>query len=184
VAALAVLRDDPVCPSPGAPTVVQDPFLIEFRELTWEGRTDGGFRLVAGQATWLATRAGASWTVERPGNRDAWTLERRGEGSVREHLLSDGSGTERGRTARDPGQGAGECAVALADGRIFRIRRRGLRIGRLELAGWETSGAYWVASPGALGWRLEATVAGGALDRVEELLVLFAAEIAQAEETG
>ena len=50
------------------------------------------------------------------------------------------------------------------------------------MLGWETPGAYLVARPQSAGWTIAAMPACGGLQEIESLLVLFAAEILDAED--
>jgi len=108
-------------------------------------------------------------------------LRRRTEGGF---LLADEEGAERGRTLRGA-RGARTVdgtTLLLADGRLFEIRSA-IAEGRpgFELCGWEVSGAYVRAEAGPDGWALSLTPAGTALPGAEMLVLLFAAELADAD---
>lgn len=146
----------------------------------------GGFGLV-GQDDWRldaeltkegwtlrAARAGADWKLRRAaGESGGFVLETESG----ERLL------EMGRTSHYPGTEdvEGPASLLLADGRLFRILPRLGQEPRLEVAGWEVPGAYWIAKPRGDGWRLRPTPAGEILGDVLELLVLLAAEILHTE---
>ena len=147
-----------------------------------ERLADGGFRLVH--------PGGLAWTARPvPGGLrlDAGLLRRRTDVEGGGHLLeTDGAGgeaVERGRTMR-----AGRSArtvdgvtILLDDGRLFEIRSA-VADGVLgfELSGWEVSGAYARAELEGGGWALWLTPAGSALPDADTVLLLFAAELAEA----
>jgi len=85
--------------------------------------------------------------------------------------------------SREPGARAGDgpAWLLLEDGRLFRVCLRGPRRCRFELRGWETSGAYFEATPESRGWNIAPMVAGAELRGVTPLLMLFAAEILDAD---
>ena len=90
-----------------------------------------------------------------------------------------GEARDAGRTSHAAGSGhvTDGVSLLLSDGRLFWVLPRGDPEPRFELVGWEVPGAYWSARRKDDGWRLAATVAGRELGIVEELLILFAAEI-------
>jgi len=115
-------------------------------------------------------------------------LRRRTDVTGGGYLLMEGApgteGAERGRTmraARGPRTVDG-ITILLADGRLFQIRSA-IEEGRpgFELCGWEVSGAYVRAEAAPGGWTLSLTPAGHALPDAETLVLLFAAELADAD---
>jgi len=129
--------------------------------------------------------------VPRAGRRGAWSYGRgetvwtigRGPEHVGGFVLEDGT-REIGRTTpvAGPDGGAGETTVLLEDGRAFRLRFRPTPEPRVELAGWETRGAYLEARPHRDGWTITATPAGRAMGMDDSLLVLMTAELCLVED--
>ncbi len=148
------------------------------RELTLVCLPSGGFSLESGGDDPIrVVPDGEGWTTE--GRLAGWRL-RRGESDAGGLVLSrPGSETEAGRaTPTEPRRdGPGTSYLLLEDGRLFRVAPRGMRDGRWELLGWETPGAYWVASPEDDRWTLRPTPAGGELSDTDALMILFAAEL-------
>jgi hypothetical protein len=147
---------------------------------------DGGFGLV-GRGDWRldAEATADGWVVRAARGGGDWNL-RRASGESGGFVLESEEGERRlelGRTSHYPGTHdvEGPASVLLADGRLFRILPRMGREPRLEVAGWEVSGAYWIARPLEGQWRLEPTPAGQVLGDELELLVLVAAEILHTE---
>jgi len=68
----------------------------------------------------------------------------------------------------------------MADGRVYRMHLRGPEDPRYELVGWETSGAYLTARPGAGSWSIVPEPASSGLDEIRPILILVAAEILNA----
>ena len=122
-------------------------------------RTPGGFRIDAG--------AGTGWTIEdRRGDDRGYVLwdERRGERRC------------AARTSRPPGFEAAPTLL-LEDGRLFRIRIRGLAPPRVEMHGDAVVGAYLEATLATIGWEIVTTPAGESLGAPPEALWLFGAEL-------
>ena len=149
----------------------------------------GGFEIRAGgRPTIRVHPCRGGWSVgDDPGPASSppaagGVLERTVE-QERGFVLRGADGAELGRTM--PLVGAVESGLVfllLDDGRLFRIVRRGVRETRFELLGWEMPGAYLEAIPTVKGWTLAATAAGGGITDLSVLLILFAAEILDAEE--
>ncbi len=143
----------------------------------FELRTDGG-------PTVQARFDGRVWRVEGTAGRADATLSRAEESSgfVLEVLEVQG---EAARTmplvgADWPGS---PRFMLLADGHLYRIALRAPRDAGFELLGWESSGAYLVASPTDEGWKIEAMPAATGIDEIRTMSLLFAAEILDAERT-
>ena len=140
---------------------------------------DGGFRLQDPRGRALTARPAAEGLQLPHG-----LLRRRTGVAGGGYLLMGGDdGEERGRTmraARGPRTVDGGT-ILLADGRLFAMRSA-IEEGRLgfELFGWEVSGAYVRAEAAPGGWALSLTPAGTALPDAETLVLLFAAELADA----
>ena len=141
----------------------------------------GGFRLECSRGA----------TIQVTPQRDALTVS----GGTVVHGWCIRDEDEGFRLERDDGKVAGQSlrarvaegldaavSLLLDDGRLFRIVLRGPRDARYELTGWETPGAYFEARPADDGWTIAATVAGTAMEDVEPLILLFAAEIVHSEE--
>jgi hypothetical protein len=147
--------------------------------------SNGGFEIeAAGQRKIRVDPAGDSWRIDGGKALQGWVL-RRTASDAAGFVLSGADGrTEAGRTMPLVGTGreAGLRFLLLDDGRLFRIVLRGPREGGFELLGWETAGAYLTARPVASGWTLAPTPAGGGLEDLTAISILFAAEILDAEE--
>lgn len=142
---------------------------------------DGGFRLLDPRGLALTARP-APEGFRLP----AGWLRRRRDVAGGGFLLVEGSeeeAAELGRTMRGATapRTVDGVALLLDDGRLFEIRSA-IEDGRLgfELAGWEVPGAYVRAEPEGEGWTLSLTPAGTALPSVETVVLLFAAELADA----
>lgn len=144
------------------------------------GLPGGGFQIrTQGEPSIVANLGETGWRVDEPEAWRGWTLSRVGSGFV----LARPGGDEAGSVSREPGSSAGDgpAWLLLDDGRLFRVGFRGPRRCRFELRGWETSGAYFEAIPEKAGWTIAPTVAGAGLRGVTPLLMLFVAEILDAE---
>lgn len=143
----------------------------------------GGFSVGASEGAPIrALPDGAAWRIEGSVDLEGACLERgadggfvlrraAGEGAIAESMPPDGfDRDERSRS------------ILLEDGRLFRMVLRGPRHPRFELAGWETSGAYWIAQPASEGWLLRPTPAGGELGDLDVLTILFAAEVLDSDD--
>jgi hypothetical protein len=124
------------------------------------------------------------WQVRAENDLDGWLLERGEAGTTGFILLRDDGRTEEGRTMPPPGNE--RCPdlryLLTSGGSMYRIRLRGPRDGRYELQGWETPGAYLTARPGDRDWTISPEPAAAGLSEIRPLLILFAAEILDAEE--
>ena len=145
-----------------------------------ERLADGGFRLLDPRGRALTALAAAEG-LQLPQGR----LRRRTGVAGGGFLLEEGDeGIERGRSMRAaPGPRTVDGGtILLADGRLFAMRSA-IEEGRLgfELSGWEVSGAYVRAEAAPGGWALSLTPAGTALPDVETLVLLFAAELWDAD---
>jgi hypothetical protein len=148
-----------------------------------ERLADGGFRLLDPRGGAVTAHPAAE------GLRLPHGLLRRRTGVAGGgYLLEEGDeGTERGRSmraARGPRTVDGGT-ILLADGRLF-VMRSAIEEGRpgFELCGWEVSGAYVRAEPAPGGWALALTPAGTELPDAAMLVLLFAAELADADGQG
>jgi hypothetical protein len=157
--------------------------LSEQAERTLVRLDTGGFRLQAADAETIhVVASGDDWRAEGKGPWDGWILSRetsdQGGG-----LRLEAEGRWVGRTLAFSGHSEvpGLRHVLLADGRLFRMVLCNPRRACFELRSWETSGAYFAAQPIRDGWILTATPAGAAMDDVEALQILFAAEINQSD---
>jgi hypothetical protein len=147
--------------------------------------SNGGFAIeVAGQQTIRVDPSGDSWRIDGGKGLQGRVL-RRSASDAAGFVLSRADGrTEAGRTMPLVGTGreAGLKFLLLDDGRLFRIVLRGPRESGFELLGWETPGAYLTARPAGNGWLLAPTAAGGGIEDLTAISLLFAAEILDAEE--
>ncbi len=144
--------------------------------------SSGGFELQTDEGPTVRARfSGIDWCIE---GIEGWA-----DAILRRDAESSGFVLEfQGKAARTmPLVGADWAGsprfMLLADGRLYRIAHRGPRDAGFELAGWESPGAYLVASPTDKGWKLEAMVAATGLDEISTMSLLFAAEILEAERT-
>lgn len=145
-----------------------------------ERLADGGFRLLDPRGGVLTARPAAE------GLRLPFGLLRRRTGAPGGGYLleEEDGGAERGRSMR-AAQGPRTVdggTILLADGRLFALRSA-IEEGRpgFELCGWEVSGAYVRAEAAPGGWALSLTPAGTALPDAETLVLLFAAELWDAD---
>ncbi len=140
----------------------------------FELRTDGG-------PTVRARSSGNDWRIEGiEGWADA-TLRRAEDSSGFVLTLEVGVARTMPLVGADwPGS---PRFMLLADGCLYRIALRGPADAGFELVGWESPGAYLVASPTDKGWKIEAMVAATGLDEIRAMSLLFAAEILEAERT-
>ena len=134
-----------------------------------------GLRLAPVEVGWQAegaARLGACSLVREHPERDGFVLR------------AAGGGAELGRTLCLPESSPGLSLyyLLLDDGRMFRIVPCGPRDSRFELLGWEISGAYLVARPEGEGWRIAPTTACGGISDLEAILILFAAQILEADD--
>lgn len=124
------------------------------------------------------------WRIEGV-ERLAGRLLRRESGCDGGFVLQGPDGTvEAARTMPPVGMAGvpGPRFLLLEDGQLFRMVLRGPRDGGFELSGWETPGSYVVARPAADGWNLVPQPACGGLDEIQVLLLMFAAELLDAED--
>jgi hypothetical protein len=146
--------------------------------------SNGGFEIeAAGEQTIRVEPAGDRWRIDGGEGPQGRVLRRTGSDAAGFVLSGADGRTEAGRTMPLVGTGreAGLRFLLLDDGRLFRIVMRGPREGGFELLGWETPGAYLTARPVANGWTLAPTAAGGGLEDLTAISILFAAEILDAE---
>ena len=160
----------------GSPVFLADP---EFRLIPLAG---GEFRLEGHDGLFLGARPeGDARAIEGDRLPGRWYLREQSDERGC-YVLTSGLGDqaqELGRTTRGP-EGSREGGITyllLGDGRLFRIIARGYRDKRLDLVSWETAGPYLSARQENSEYRIARTPAGGKLDGVDEIVVLFAAEI-------
>jgi hypothetical protein len=147
--------------------------------------SNGGFEIEATGCPAIRVEAsGEVWSVDGVEGLPGGILRRATSGGEGFVLEAARGRTEAGRTMPLVGAGreAGLKFLLLDDGRLFRVVRRGPRKAGFELLGWEMPGAYLTAQPAPEGWRLIPTAASGGLEDLTRLVVLFAAEILDAEE--
>jgi len=163
---------------------VVEPFMFDVPDHHLAPLEDGGFALRAGNREPIRVQpVTGGWRVSGPPPVQGWTLRRGETAAVRFELRTSGAGEPRGRSMPLAGdRDAAVHYVLLDDGRLFRVVLRGPRDSRFEMLGWETPGAYLVARPQSEGWTIAAMPACGGLQEIESLLVLFAAEILDAED--
>jgi len=161
--------------------------LIELNQHALVRLAAGGFSLSSGHhVTATVVPSDSGWIARGDGWSGAWRLDADSSAAAG-ILLRDEAGIELGRSLRASGTDEqSPCSqLLLGDGRLFHVRLCGPADARYELAGWETPGAYLVARPNADGWTIDETAAGSQIETVNaELLVLFAAEIIEAERRG
>ena len=148
-------------------------------------KSNGGFEIeVVGQPTVRVDPCEEGWRIEGERDLEGWVLRRTAGDESGFVLGRADERRESGRTMPLVGTGreTGLRFLLLDDGRLFRIVRQGPRQVGFELLGWETAGAYLTAQPVANGWTLAPTAASGGLIDLRAIVVLFAAEILDAEE--
>ena len=131
---------------------------------------------------WRVESDGDGWRVHGLSGRPDATLRRARQGSPG-FVLEDG-GEEAARTSTPPGVGvdAGLRHLLLADGRLFRLAPS--LDGTVRLLGWEAPGAFLSANRKGGCWNLVAEPAGDALERMDDLGVMMAAELMDYERTA
>ena len=146
---------------------------------------NGGFVLETdGQPAIKVAPCGDGWSVTGIEGRKNWTLQR-ADAEVGGFVLQTSDGAaEAGRTMPLVGTGwtTGPRCLLLDDGRLFRIVRRGPRDDGFDLLGWEMPGEYLRARPEPEGWRLIGSAACSGLTEINVIVILFAAEILDAEQ--
>ncbi len=145
----------------------------------------GGFRVerAPGEPAVAATAAGEGWSVTAGADRAIGRLSRDGSfpGGF---VIEEPSGGEEGlvgRTTREGGRAGLPASLLAQDGRLFRVVARLSGEPFFELRGQEAPGAYLRARRGGDAVTIERTIAGRDLDLAPEILLLFAAEILDAE---
>lgn len=144
------------------------------------------FRIERGDlAPIVARENGEAWTVVLGDGSPGWTLSVRPPGAAPGFCLNavEGVGREEiASTSRPTGAAhvTGPSNVVLSDGRLFWIDR-GTGHREYELSGWEMPGSYWSAAWDGDRWQLHCTPAGERLGMIEELIVLFVAEVLERE---
>jgi len=140
----------------------------------------GGFSVGTPDGSSLVARSdGDAWIVTRSGDSVRWHL-RRSEPRQSGFALSEGTGgTEAGSTTPLDVFAPRRSVryLQLADGRLFRVVPASPREAGVELAGWESEGAYMIARPAAAGWEIALTPASAGLADLEPMLILFGAEV-------
>lgn len=152
-------------------------------DLTRDGRSGFVLRPEGGPPIRVRPR-GDDWEVTADSPTPLAVL-RRSEGSPGPfRLLESASGSELGRTLSLDGaaQRRELRYLLLGDGRLFRLRASVPAQAGFDLTGWVTPGAYLKARVHDAGWRLLPTPASGGIDDLLTLVLLFAAEILDADE--
>ena len=157
-------------------------------ERLWLVRSPGGGFQLEGEGGWQlsAVRAPGGFRVQGSAI-EGWLLRKDGPEDGGGFVLLRGSApdaSEASRATHLPGSETGSgCSTILAgDGRLFRIVPRVGRVARYDLLGWEGRGAYLLAQRLVDGWRITSAVAGREIALDVEVLVVFGAEILDAEE--
>lgn len=136
--------------------------------------------LAGGEKVRMVSGKDGMYVIHAPGDADA-ELAPVSDAAGGWVLGGSGSGGFSGRTTPlEPDGAAGDGATILTgDGRVFRSVAVVDDDPRIELRGWETSGAYLVAHREPDGWRIEATPAGLGLSPGHDLLVLWIAHLTE-----
>lgn len=125
------------------------------------------------------------WSIRGARELAGCTL-RRSRGRRDGFVLVCGEGGDETERASSSGLSSGDFAaplrfLLLGDGRLFRMVLRDARDPRYDLLSWEVPGEYLSARAATDGWRIDFAPAGSALTDIDELLLLFGAEILDSE---
>jgi hypothetical protein len=162
--------------APDEPTAVP---VVEHEPRSVSRRQDGGFAVLGARSgPARVVPDGDGWRVEGDPAIEGWTLGRTASGLV----VRDGE-REVGRTMTAIGMAASGAPrhLLLEDGRLYSIVPRAPREGGLELTSWEVPGPYLEACPSPAGFTIAPTVACRGIADIRALVLLLAAEVADAE---
>ncbi len=145
----------------------------------------GGFLVEAesGEPVVTARVAGEGWTVTAGADRAMGRLSRDPSfpGGFVVEDPAEGEDGLVGRTTREGGRAGLPASLLARDGRLFRVVARWSGEPCFDLVGQESPGAYLRSRRGEGVVTIERTIAGRELDLAPEILLLFAAEILDAE---